>query len=64
MYLGQGLDKFPEEYKSRFDLVTASGIWLVGHVPATGIEDAIAALKVGGYFVTSMRQLYWENGHA
>ena len=64
MYLGCGSDKFPEEYKSRFDVVVASGIWLVGHVPSAAMEDGVASLKVGGLFVTSMRKSYWVNGQA
>ena len=62
VWLGRGVDQFPEHLKNRFDLVAASGVWLKGHAPAIGIEDCHAALKQGGYLVTAMRSLYWENG--
>ena len=64
MYLGMGNEVFPDELRSKFDIVTASGIWVVNHCPAAGMEDAISALKVGGYFVTSLRKMYWINGEA
>ena len=63
-YLGVGTDKFPEDLKNRFDVVVASGIWLVGHVPAQGMLDAYSALKVGGCFVTALRKKYWVDGEA
>ena len=62
MFNGMGQDKFPDDLKNRFDLVCASGVWLEGHIPAEGIEDVYAALKVGGYFVTAMRSYYWVLG--
>lgn len=62
IWMGQGLDKFPENLKCRFDLVTAAGVFLKGHMPAVAIEDCHAALKNGGYFVTAMRSFYWEPG--
>ena len=61
--LGDGVDKLPEEFRSNFDLATASGIFLAGHVPAGGIDDAHAVVKVGGHFVTAMRKIYWTDDH-
>lgn len=57
-----GVENFPEKYKGRFDVVTASGVWLAGHIPREGIEDCHACLKTGGYFVTAMRMSYWQLG--
>jgi len=61
-YLGRGIENFPEEYKNRFDLVTASGVWLKGHIPNTGYDDVYCAMKHNGYFVTAMRTTYWTEG--
>ena len=57
------MDKLPEEFKNNFDVVSASGIFLAGHVPAGGIDDAHAVTKVGGTFVTAMRKIYWKDDH-
>lgn len=64
VWLGQGVDKFPEHLKEAFDLVISAGIWMISHVPKEGMRDAHAAVKVGGYFVTAMRASYWVNGEA
>ena len=60
MYLGLGLDKYPDELKGKFDLVTASGVWGLGHIPAQGLEDCHASLKTNGHFVTAMKTSYWS----
>ena len=60
MYLGLGLDKYPDDLKGKFDLVTAGGVFLVGHIPPVGFEDCHASLKTNGYFVTGMRTAYWS----
>ena len=57
MYLGAG--QFPEKYHNEFDCVIASGVWLKGHIPASGYEDVYSAMKVGSYFITAMRTKYW-----
>ena len=62
LWLGMGLDKFPDELKGKFDMVTAAGVWITGHIPVAGIEDAHAALKTGGYMVSGTRSMYWVNG--
>ena len=64
IWLGQGVEKFPEHLKDAFDVVVAGGIWVVSHVPKEGMLDVHAAVKVGGYFVTAMRSSYWTNGQA
>ena len=63
MYIGMGLDKYPEDLKGKFDIVTATGVFLDGHIPALGFEDIHASLKPNGYFVTGLRAPYWEDGH-
>mmetsp|Transcript_8187 Transcript_8187/g.9890 ORF Transcript_8187/g.9890 Transcript_8187/m.9890 type:complete len:94 (-) Transcript_8187:98-379(-) len=40
-----------------------SGVFLEGHIPSAGFDDAIAMTKVGGHFVTSMRKQYYVDGH-
>ena len=62
MYLGLGLDKYPDDLKGKFDLVTAGGVFLTGHIPNIGFEDVHASLKTNGYFVTGLRTSYWVNG--
>lgn len=61
-FLGRGVENFPEEYKNRFELVTASGVWLKSHIPNTGYDDVYCAMKHNGYFVTAMRNSYWTEG--
>ena len=61
-WYGMGVDKLPADKVGTFDCVTASGVWLHGHIPSAGIEDCHALLKTGGYFVTAMRSLYWVDG--
>ena len=62
MYVGMGVDKFPDDLKNKFDLVTAAGVWRDGHIPASGLDDAFAALKVGGYLVSTVRDYIWVKG--
>ena len=60
--LGLGVDKFDDDLKGKFDLVTAGGVFMKGHLPPAGMDDIHAALKRGGYFVTGMRSYYWVDG--
>ena len=60
--MGCGTDQFPEELKEEFDIVTASGVFLKGHIPATAMDDIHAALKPNGFFVTAMRSCYYKLG--
>ena len=62
MRLGEGVEKYPEDLKGKFDLVTASGVFLYGHIPYQGLDDVHASLKTNGYFVTGMRSTYWVKG--
>ena len=61
-FLGLGVEKWPEDLKNKFDIVTASGCFMEGHVPSSGFDDVHAALKTNGFFVASMRSSYWLNG--
>jgi len=58
-----GTDNFDDDLKNRFDIVTASGVFLKSHIPSPAMNDCYAALKVGGYFVTAMRAIYWNPGN-
>ena len=62
MFLGCGLDVFPDQLKNRYDVVTASGTFMPDHMPSRAMEDIHAALKIGGYFVTAMRGHLYVNG--
>ena len=64
LWLGVGADKYPDDLKGKFDLVTATGVFLKGHVPALGYEDVYATLKTGGYLVAGTRSMYWKDGEA
>ena len=62
-FLGKGVDQFPENLKNTFDVVTASGVWMPGHMPKEALLDVHAALKVGGVLVTAMRMSMWTDGN-
>ena len=62
LYMGRGVDQFPDALKGRFDIVTASGVFLPGHMPNEALDDCHAALKVGGLIVTAMRMSMWTDG--
>jgi len=59
-FLGRGIDLFPTELKGIYDVITASGVWMPGHMPNLAIDDVHAALKEGGVLVTAMRNTMWE----
>ena len=62
MYIGMGVNKYPTELKNRFDLVTACGCFIEGHIPSTGFDDVHASLKVGGHFVINFKEENWVEG--
>lgn len=62
IWMGRGTDYFPEDLKNKFEIVTASGVFLKGHIPASAMDDIHAALKPNGYFVTAMRSYYYNHG--
>ena len=43
-------------------MTVCTGCWIIGHIPAVGMEDCHAALKVGGLMVNGTRSMYWEKG--
>ena len=61
LWFGKGVDELPNDLKNRFDLVMGSGVFLEGHIPCAGFEDAHAMCKTGGYFITSIRKTYWDD---
>lgn len=62
MWLGLGVDKYPDDLKDKFDMVSATGVFGIGHVPPTGYDEVYASLKKGGYFVFGIRSCFWMNG--
>lgn len=61
-WFGSGLEKFPNEHKDRYDIVTASGCLSKGHIPNSGLDDIHASLKVGGHLVAAFRTFYLQPG--
>jgi len=60
-FLGYG--NFPkEEQKENYDLVTASGVFMKGHIPCSGLDEIAGFIRPGGYFVTAMREMYFTPG--
>ena len=55
LWFGRGVDQLPKDLIKKFDCVIASGVFLEGHIPNEGFDDAHAMCKTGGYFVTSIR---------
>lgn len=57
-FFGQG--NLPEEeQKEQYDVVTAAGVFLKGHMPREGMQEIHGFLRPGGYFVTAMRDKYY-----
>lgn len=57
-FLGYG--NFPEpENVGKYDLATAAGVFMKGHMPASALKEIVAFVKTGGYFVTAMREMYY-----
>ena len=40
----------------------ASGVWIEGHIPNQGFDDAFTALKPGGMLISCLRNRYWNLG--
>ena len=64
LFMGQGVDVYPDYLKNQYDVVTASGVFMPDHMPKEGMDDIHASLKKGGYFVTAMRGTLYVNGEA
>ena len=50
-----GAGQFPEEMKGKFDVVIATGAFSKNHVPPSGTDDIINALKSKGFAIFSIR---------
>ena len=61
-YFGCGLDKFPAQFKGKYDCCTASGVFLPNHMPPAAMDDIHCCLKTGGYFITAMREYLYVDG--
>ena len=59
LFLGRP-DTFPEEYRNRFDAITAAGILAEGHLDNNVFDEMILALKTGGYAIFATRTMYLE----
>ena len=62
-WLGYG--KLPEkEDVGKYDLVTAAGVFMCGHMPASSLTEIVDYVKQGGHFVTALRTSYYTPGEA
>ena len=43
----------------KYDVVTSTGCFLEGHIPASSFDEIHALLKPGGHFITAMRSEYY-----
>jgi predicted TPR repeat methyltransferase len=57
LFLGK-TETFPEEFRNRFDLITASGILAEGHLDNNVFDEMLLALKTGGVTVFATRTMY------
>ena len=56
-----GYGNFPEAARvAHYDAVTACGVFLTGHMPKEALDEIVAYMKPGAYFVTAMRQCYYQ----
>jgi hypothetical protein len=61
-FLGRGAQEFPVGMKNLYDVVTAGGVWMPGHMPNVAMDDVHACLKIGGVLITAMRMSMWQDG--
>jgi predicted TPR repeat methyltransferase len=59
LFLGKP-DTFPDEYRNRFDAITAAGILAEGHLDNKVFDEMILALKTGGYAIFATRTMYLD----
>jgi len=57
-----GVENLASDLVGRFDVITASGVFLLKHMPKEAIIDCHAILKMNGYIVTAMRSNLWVDG--
>ena len=62
LWFGKGIENLPPSMLSKYDIVMATGVFVDGHIPASGFDDAHAMCKPDGYFVTCIRKSYYEVG--
>jgi len=62
VWFGKGVEALPANLVGKYDVVMATGVFMDGHIPPCGFEDAHAMCKPGGHFITSMRRCYYEIG--
>ena len=60
-WFGMGVEALAPAMLGKYDLVMATGVFLEGHIPPSGFDDAHAMMKTGGYFVSAIRLPVWEN---
>ena len=58
MFLGNG--SLPEKYVGKYDCVTCGASLIPGHMPSTGFDQMLEALKIGGYIIYSVRDKYYQ----
>jgi predicted TPR repeat methyltransferase len=51
-------ETFPDEFRNRFDAVTAAGILAEGHLDNKVFDEMLLALKTGGYAIFATRTMY------
>lgn len=59
LFLGKP-ETFPEQFRNRFDAITAAGILAEGHLDNNVFEEMLLALKDNGYAVFATRTMYLE----
>ena len=57
LFLGKP-DTFPEKYRGKFDIVTASGILAEGHLGTSVFDEMLLALKKDGLAIFTTRIEY------
>ena len=59
LFLGKP-DTFPQEFRGRFDAITAAGILAEGHLDNNVFDEMLLALKDNGYAIFATRTMYLE----
>lgn len=55
-----GVGDLEPEWKKNFDIAAGSGVFLKNHVPPSGFEELIDALKKGGVAAFVVREDEWD----
>jgi predicted TPR repeat methyltransferase len=59
LFLGKP-ETFPQEFRGRFDAITAAGILAEGHLDNNVFDEMLLALKDNGYAIFATRTMYLE----